>query len=641
MTIKRITFLLAGFFWANVNAQEMEIDLPYSPDKAARYNLERSFPDREKRGGGSLSLPFFDDFSTYSLPTNDPAIPVSLQRWEDDHVFINCSFPIMPPTVGVATFDGLDRTGFPYSFVTDSQGPADTLTSLPINLASLNPESNVHLMFFYQGGGIGNAPEVQDSLILEFFAPLGGENPWVKVWSVEGSAMTEFEQVFVKIDNPLFLQDGFKFRFRNKATLTGNLDHWHLDYVFLNSNIIPEEFNIFEVAFVNCPNTLLTDYTAMPWTHFTVNPPQFMRPTIQTTQRNLSTTQADNVTSGFKVDYQGTIWNNLNDFSNIFVAPDEPFTTDYAINSPPNNFVYDASVNDTCAVFDVSFYHDPIGFLAEEKLGVPNNDSIVFKQVFENYYAYDDGTAERAYSLNIAGGRVAVKYNVATTDSLLGLFIHFTPFQTDNSFDNFILRVWGDDAGIPGQEIGENFFFHQPAYFNNGPNVFKYYPLDNPVEVSGVIYVGFVQDSPTELHIGLDKNNNTNTTRLYYQLGFGSPWVQSQITGSVMIRPVFKSGKSGVWNSVTSIDEAAPAFHLYPNPTAHTLVVEREQNARLTGGCEIIILDRNGKLVGREWMSVDRQHIDVADLADGLYLLMALSADGSVIYRDKFIKKAH
>lgn len=634
--------LLISFFCVLIVAQlgfsqEVETPLFYSPEKAKRYEMEREWPERQPRGGGSLSLPFFDDFATYSLPTNDPAIPEALQRWEDDNVFINCGFPIMPPTVGVATFDALDRTGYPYSFVPDSHGPADTLTSLPINLAPFSENDNVYLHFMYQGGGIGNAPEAIDSLMLEFFAPLGGDNPWVKVWSVPGSAMENFEQVFIKIDNPLWLQDGFKFRFRNKATLTGNLDHWHLDYVWMNNGIIPEEFDLFEVAFVACPNTLLQDYTAMPWTHYVTNPTQFMRQSIQTTQRNLSNDQADNVTSGFKIDFDGAIENYLNTFSNIFVGPNEVFTTDYAVNSSPNLFRYDPEVNDTCAVFDVSFYQDRIGFLADEKIGVPNNDSIVFKQVFENYYAYDDGTAESGYSLNIAGGRVAVKYTVATTDTLLGLFIHFTPFQNDNSLQNFILRVWGDNGGIPGDEIGENFIFHQPNYFQNGYNVFKFYELDDPVEVSGTIYVGFVQDSPAELNVGLDKNNNTNTTRLYYQLGFGSQWTQSNITGSVMIRPVFKSGKSGVWNSVA--EQHLPEFNVYPTPFSNELIIESYEWAAVSPTCEVLVFDRNGRMVHQDRMWGARHQLNLSSLADGMYFLHCVSDKGATLHRRKLIKQ--
>ncbi|MCB0786632.1 MAG: hypothetical protein KDC02_20790, partial [Flavobacteriales bacterium] len=39
---------------------------------------------------------------------------VPLILWEDDYAYINGTYPVDPPPIGVATFDGLDRTGFPY-----------------------------------------------------------------------------------------------------------------------------------------------------------------------------------------------------------------------------------------------------------------------------------------------------------------------------------------------------------------------------------------------------------------------------------------------------------------------------------------------------------------------------------------------
>ncbi len=94
--------ILAG----DLPAQEIVSPLRMNAEQAHRHQMERAFPDRAPRGGGSMSLPFFDDFSTFSLPTNDPEIPVELQRWVDNSAYINCTFPILPPTIGVATIDG-------------------------------------------------------------------------------------------------------------------------------------------------------------------------------------------------------------------------------------------------------------------------------------------------------------------------------------------------------------------------------------------------------------------------------------------------------------------------------------------------------------------------------------------------------
>src|SRR3569832_395224 len=51
-----------------------------------------------------LTLPFRDDFS-YDGIYPDPTL------WTDSDVFINSSYADNPPTVGVATFDGIDKFG--------------------------------------------------------------------------------------------------------------------------------------------------------------------------------------------------------------------------------------------------------------------------------------------------------------------------------------------------------------------------------------------------------------------------------------------------------------------------------------------------------------------------------------------------
>ncbi len=473
-------------------------------------------------------------------------------------------------------------------------------------------------------------------MIVEFLAPGGGEDAWLPIWAIEGPEIsTEFEQVFLSISENYFLQDGFRFRFRNYATITGNLDHWHIDYVFVDANIDPENFEFFEIAFVYPMNTILRDFTAMPWTHFNENPGLFMADSVTTLQRNLSGSLADNVTSGFKTDFEGSIANFLNPFSQVVVSPFEIFNTGYYVNDGDNNdYSYEAE-NDTCAVFDVSFYEDNIGILYQEKIGVPNNDSIVFKQTFTNYYAYDDGSAERAYALNTAGGKVALKYQLATADTLLGMFIHFTPLQNNNFAETFLLRAWYNESGQPGGEIGDNFQFQNPHYFTDGYDVFAFYEYDEPLPVDGTIYVGFTQDSNTELNIGLDKNTNSNPSKLFYQLGVGADWQSSSIQGSVMIRPVFKSGKTLVWNGIEEF--AGARIDVFPNPASDYVNVQVDQ---VSNNMLLELVDLNGRLVENHLMISSSYQMLVGDLPKGMYILQLLdSQTGQMIAREKLLIK--
>ena len=61
---------------------------------------------------------------------------------------------------------------------------SDQLTSQPLNL-SYTPADNIWLSFFYQAGGLGDSPEPNDSLTLQFLAP--EENKWYSVWKADGT----------------------------------------------------------------------------------------------------------------------------------------------------------------------------------------------------------------------------------------------------------------------------------------------------------------------------------------------------------------------------------------------------------------------------------------------------------------------
>ena len=55
-----------------------------------------------------LSLPFLDDFS-HGGPYPDTNF------WIDNAAYINNTYPICPPTLGVATLDGVNNEGQPYN----------------------------------------------------------------------------------------------------------------------------------------------------------------------------------------------------------------------------------------------------------------------------------------------------------------------------------------------------------------------------------------------------------------------------------------------------------------------------------------------------------------------------------------------
>ncbi len=160
--------------------------------------------------------------------------------WVDAFAYHNYSFAIDPWSLGVATLDGVDENGFPYAFGDESAyGVADYLTSKPINLES--PEGLVRLSFIYQAKGYGNLPENNDSLLLEVWDVDNDEwdrTPWFATTATVAPNQWDTAVYFIDVD---YQRDGFKFRIKNYASLSGALDHWHIDYVKIEENAIPAQ----------------------------------------------------------------------------------------------------------------------------------------------------------------------------------------------------------------------------------------------------------------------------------------------------------------------------------------------------------------------------------------------------------------
>ena len=131
------------------SSHESERDLVAVP---MAHDTEEARRHRSGARGAALSLPFFDDFSTPSMPGPGFEGYEAYQRWEPGSARITSTYALNAPTIGCATLDGLDRTGYPYNYVeVNTPDWADTLTSMPIALNGYFPESNIHLMFYVQG----------------------------------------------------------------------------------------------------------------------------------------------------------------------------------------------------------------------------------------------------------------------------------------------------------------------------------------------------------------------------------------------------------------------------------------------------------------------------------------------------------
>ena len=128
MKIFSLSFFLVTILFIQSSVAQL-IDYPLTKNQTliGDHLKSKSISLRTPAVSDTLSLPFIDDFA-------QEGIYPSTSLWLDSMAFINSTFCDNPPTVGVATFDGIDKFGNRYSTSSFAQY-CDTLTSKPIRLA--------------------------------------------------------------------------------------------------------------------------------------------------------------------------------------------------------------------------------------------------------------------------------------------------------------------------------------------------------------------------------------------------------------------------------------------------------------------------------------------------------------------------
>ena len=578
------------------------------------YTFQPKFKNKFGRGD-TLELPFFDDFSERNL------YPDSL-KWLNNQVYVNNHFPYQPPTINVATFDGLDSKGNPYrnTINKDFSGPGDSLISQHINLKDSSGflhaiSDSIVFSFFYQPNGLGYHLNSEDSLRLWFKA---ANNLWVQVWSVGGQAVTtKFNHVSIPILDNNYLHKGFQFMFTTYTRQVGNANHWHLDYVLLDKDrsSIDDSYN--DYAIQNTPSPLLNYYTQMPYSHFSVNPNDYI---VDSVYLRLSNLYKEPKT--LQIRHQASINGSL-------IASTE-------FENSTKNIGAKAS-----AVRNLLPYSSFIGLSSEDPIiinrmvevrenGVVNdykrNDSISFTQEFSDFYAYDDGTVEQGFGFdqntnpsNIRG-QVAYGFDIAKEDTLYAIATYFNQAVYDVSRKRFNYRIWKDLSGVNTATEDEIIYESEellPTYSSvNYWRTFTPHYLDTTLILSpGRYYIGWIQQSMFNLNVGWDKNygysnNPDKINRNIYYRTFGN-WTNNDLpTGTLMMRPHFGTPKE-IYASVSRIDLGNYSIKIYPNPANDIVYLPRVFS-------HVRICELNGKQVLEFW---NNSNLNVSSLKEGAYFV--------------------
>jgi len=563
---------------------------------------------RIKNDSVPIDLPLWDDFSASSR------FPDTTFWTVNTAVFINPGIGKNPPTLNVATLDGWDAFGNPYSQDQMAVGKADSLLSRPIRLndVPISKRSTVYLSFFYQFEGNGDKPNPSDSLILQFQK---SDSSWVTVWPKPGEIVIRqpniFNQKYVQVTDDFF-SNHFQFKFISYGRLSGPFDTWNLDYIYLDKNRSASDgINYFDRAFREVPSSILGPYTAMPMSHFFRDP----LPYLDSTSVGFTNLEANVQPVEFSVLVQDQFTGTTIDVlikDSAFLSlryplgnrilkanPLDPAKLD---DSQDSLYLVTRFVMDTGDKFLIDSVYNNGQDTVFTSIDLRVNDTTAVETILNDFYAYDDGTAEFGAGINQLNGRLAVQFDPTGPGILKSVDINFQnvgKLVTGTPIQIFVLRdLDRNDFSLLGSlsaivSVPENL------------NGFVNYEFGKSIVVLDTFYIGYQQTSNDFVAVGLDKNTDSSD-RIFYNIT--GDWVPNvEVKGSLMIRPRYTD------ELVTSTRELIDQILLiYPNPTNGSITIS-----------EIPLEARLFNLQGKELIiEIQNRTIDLSLYPPSVYILM-------------------
>jgi hypothetical protein len=527
----------------------------------------------------SLELPFWDDFSQTKTTFANPDLWLYGRS-----VRVNDGLAIRPPSIRVATFDGIDSLGKPYN-VNDvlSKGYADKLVSQSIDLTVIpdDERDSVYLSYQYQLKGNGETPDEGDRLLVSFFDK---NSEWVPVDTIENDGSFDIDKFYpsvIKIEDPRFYHADFKFMIKNFARLSGPYDTWHVDYIYLNKGKTAISNNFPDRTISEPLTSLFGVYSAIPFKHFIANGGTMSSPSIVATSQQSAQEQPVDASNQATISYwvgkdsialPPALLDNHEDVNDPLKVG--TFSTISAHNSPDLlslagtadsiqlNYKFWISTKDNESIFPTSPTDDTLGDY-DPRIYSPIdfrwNDTTSTNYFIASKYAYDDGIAEYGAGLNQPGAQMAYKYTLvgAKQAAITYLEMYFPRFG-DESSQVLELRIWGSN-------LKEKPLHAEVASLQRSEqNKFWLKKISPPVSVDSVFYIGWKQNATAVIATGLDKSNDTGD-RMYYNTN--GDWIQNTtVHGSLMFRPVL--GK-GIGEDPDGLGDER-TLTVYPNPSSGT-----------------------------------------------------------------------
>ncbi|HXP49041.1 MAG TPA: T9SS type A sorting domain-containing protein, partial [Bacteroidia bacterium] len=399
-----------------------------------------------------------------------------------------------------------------------------------------------------------------------------------------------------------------------------------------------------DIAFVYDAPSMLTNYQAEPWE-------QYLPGDLRTTPMPI-------------------FIRNNNASKNISSLNIINATYTYNINTTPSVTTYSSGANNIDPYVDAGYDNDPLQ--AQPALTTSNfpatlgsattytithvlqrssdfdlwNDTLRYNQVFNNYYAYDNGTPDYAYYINPIPGvptYLAYQFSLNNPDTIFGMQIYFDYVFINASPYTFKLIVWNDKGGAPGDTIYVDDTILNPVYPKDGNDMFTTFKFRKPKAIgAGKFYVGWEQTTGDSMNVGFEFNDN-HQNQIFYSIDpYAKPvvWNYSSFKGSLLIRPLVGSPKGPA--SVNAIDAPKNDIMLYPNPSNGKFTIQID-NGQLTMDNEkmqVSVYNVVGERILSQSSIVNSQlSIDLGDVPNGFYLVQITSDKGDSSFKKLLISK--
>ena len=558
-----------------------------------------------------ITLPFWDDFS-------DPEIREDL--WINNGVTHSYTTANLPPSLGVAVFDGVGKDGSPYNTNPITQGITDELQSRPFDLTELSEaeKETVFISFYWQAGGKGELPDINDFLALQFLSQTG---VWQTVWEQTGALEAEqffFTQETIQVTEE-YHHDSFQFRFQARGRSSGPFDTWLIDYVYLNSNRNATNSTFTDRALTGVNTSIFGKYSAVPLVELLAGSENYLDATSNEFNNLENRFRAMEFTVEFREKESQELILKVNNNTPINPVPlaleRRRFSSNPISDLPLPEEETDVELVTYLSSGDESLFQivgaDTLRF---PEVDFRKNDTVRTTIAIRNYFAYDNGSLDYSAGINQRSGMLAQRFEKTQEAYLKGISINFSNFtQFGRGVD---IMVWNDlnedpvyvlETVIPDKESLEEFSFFE---------------IDENILLNDEFYVGFMQFTNEFIYVGLDKSSD-NGEEIFFNIA--GTWQQNDlVTGSLMMR-AHLSETPPIEEPEISLPEK---ILIYPNPVSDFLRVEGNS-------FELIqVLDPYGRAIKIEIQDAEKGKIlNFAGTMPGLYLINIMEQGVPKSYR--------